>query len=93
MATDAVADAADLRRRGRVGWMVVTTPSSARPRGRGGGADRLDDVHVAGAAAEVAGDRPADLVVGRVGVLARAAPCRPASSPACRTRTAARARR
>ena len=35
--------------------------------------DRLDDVHVAGAAAEVAADALADLRLGRVGVLARAA--------------------
>src|SRR4029077_7323766 len=31
--------------------------------------DRLDDVHVAGAAADVAADRPADLVVRRVGIV------------------------
>src|SRR5487761_2728963 len=35
----------------------------------GGLVDRLHDVHVAGAAAEVAGDAVADLVLGRVGVL------------------------
>src|SRR3982075_2181682 len=35
----------------------------------GGPADRLDDVGVARAAADLAGDRLADLGVGRVGVL------------------------
>ena len=38
-------------------------------RGRGGDAHRLDDVLVAGAAAEIAGDRGADLVLVGVGVL------------------------
>src|SRR5262249_50600678 len=35
----------------------------------GGVLDRLDDVDVAGAAAEVAGDRLADVGLGRIGVL------------------------
>src|SRR3712207_7190978 len=45
-------------------------PSGAHPRAvLGGPADRLDDVGVAGAAADLAADRLADLVVGRVRVL------------------------
>src|SRR6266567_392975 len=34
----------------------------------GGVLDGLDDVHVAGAATDVAGDRPPDLVLGWIGV-------------------------
>ena len=51
---------------------------------------RLDDVLVAGAAADVAGERPADLLLGRVRVLGEQRDAS-ASSPACRSRTGARA--
>ena len=50
---------------------AATTGADSRSRSVAGGLlDRLDDVHVAGAAAEVAADPLADLRLGRVGVLA-----------------------
>ena len=52
--------------------------------------DRGDDLVVTRAAAEVAGQPVADLGLGRVRVLRRAAPWRRPGSPACRCRTAAR---
>ena len=58
---------------------------------RRGVLDRLDDVDVAGAAAEVAGDRLADLVLARVRVLLEQGVAASSSCPACRSRTAGRA--
>src|SRR5262245_45037793 len=57
-------------------WVMVMARSSAdldersTNRSRGGGRpDRLDDVHVPRAAAEISRDRPTDVVVARVPVL------------------------
>ena len=50
-----------------------------------------DDVDVAGAAAEVAGDRLADLCLARVGVLVQQRRPPSSSCPGCRSRTAGRA--
>ena len=59
----------------------------------GGPADRGDDVLVARAAADRAGDRGADLLLGRVGVLVQQRAAWSSASRACRSRTAARASR
>src|SRR5438128_12603199 len=57
-----------------VAMLVGSLPASGCRRGRRGGSrlrgglDRFDDVHVARAATDVPRDRPADVVVRRVGV-------------------------
>ena len=56
----------------------------------GGPLDRADDGRVAGAAADLAGDRLADLAARSGRGCGRAAPGRSSSSPACRSRTAGR---
>src|SRR6478736_10068108 len=67
--------------RGTASVVISSLPSSGRDRLRAGLGlgcrrhlgrrllDRLDDVHVPRAAAQVAADPPADLLLGRVGVL------------------------
>ena len=68
-------------------------PAAAVPLGGlvlGGPLHRPDDVLVAGAPADLAGQRLADLPGGRVAGCGRAASGRSSSCPGCRTRTAAR---
>ena len=79
-------DAADARRvRSRLGRR-----RSSAVAGRRRSSDRLDDLLVAGAAAEVAGEALLDLGPGRVRGRARAAPAPRSAGPGCRTRTGRR---
>ncbi len=71
--------------------MAMVRPPASRV--LGGPADRGDDVLVAGAAADAAGDRGADLLLGGVRVLVQQRRGPSSASPACRSRTAARASR
>ena len=76
---------------GRRHWGLVGTVMTASfPVWLGGPADGLDDVVVARAAAQLAADRLADLVLAGVGVAVEQRSGRSSSSPGCRTRTAAR---
>src|SRR5918996_5991163 len=71
MGVSTVAICSSSARCGRRRWLLLRLRSGLLipcPHLATGALDRLDDVHVAGAAAHVPGDRPADLLFRRIGV-------------------------